>query len=994
MKRSYACKTKVILSIFTVSLLLVSNLKAQTPQYKFENNTTGSNSIPWGGGSWADQRNQWFWAPGDFGNNVMSGFITKIYFKTGSIANSPTTYTNLVIRMGQPNIMGLTTAWETGLTTVLTSASYTISGVSTYSWFAIPLQTYFLFDPSKPLVIETIQTGTSGGFALAAGGTPINPSYTGNTQTYGASSASSGTTRRYSYALGFDVIPASGFDLAMYAVKSPAVFNVGNNQLTVTVMNRKADTIKWFDLGYQFENNSPVVVTNHYPSSPILSGKSYDYTFSTPVYVPSKGTYTLKTWVGNANDSTPDNDKTNDTLKITFCTGMSGTFTIGGSGADYANFASAISALQSCGIAGPVTFIVSPGTYYERVVIPQIPGSGPTSPIKFLGSGISTCKITYAGTSTDYSTIFLNGADYVTIDGFTIENTGSSYSVGITLGNEANNNVISNNLISVYQGTSSSMIGLRGSASDGSTSAGSIGYNNYIYNNRITGGYYGIYWYNTGGSTSPKTNYNNTYEKNIIDNFYYYGAYFYYNGGTKFKFNKIYQPRYSYAYGLMMYYPAGDTIVSNIIEPGYVGIYYYYYANQYNSGWKSLIANNFIYNFANYSNYTIGIYNYYYNYYVTIANNTIWMNCQNASYNSYTYAGIYCYYPYYNEIYNNIIINEGYNFMISFYYPYYTKCDYNLYYLTSSAYGGNPSSYYQYYYYPESTSSIPNFQSFLNLNSNTTYLGQHDVNSLPQYDPKVISNMDLHNIPGFKGYLGKFIPGLLYDVDGDLRCVFQTYLGADGPFHSAPTVGFVASDTICQITPVTFFNTSQTNDPYLVKWFVDDVEKSTDFHFSYAFQNTGQYNVKLAFQSCVRTDTFQKNVIATTPSAVPLTEFMVSKSIVEVQENVPFFDLSYRCPEKWKWEITPSKVKDPYTGLMVNAYSFKNNTNDTFQNPVVSFNYPGAYTVSLITQNKIGAAPKLTKTNYINVKFSDNLCGTYNETDQKYGTLYDDGGAG
>ena len=801
--------------------------------------------------------------------------------------------------------------------------------------------------------------------------------------------------RQWCGAIVYQLAIVAGFDLEVISIDSPVVFKQGNNTIYTTVRNNRTDTIRWFDIAYQVDNNSPVVVTNHYPASPILINKTYQYKFSTPCYLPNQGTYNIKVWVANANDSTPDNKPANDTIKKTICTGISGTFTIGGSGADFSNFASAVGALKSCGISGPVTFLVSPGTYNERIEIPEIIGTSKNNQIKFLGSGISTCKITYAGTSSAYSTIYLNGADYVTFDGFTIENTGTTYSVGITLGNNANNNVISNNLISVYAGTSSYMIGLRGSASDGSTTAGSIGFNNYIYNNRITGGYYGIYWYNSGSSTSAKTYFNNTYEKNIIDNFYYYGVMMYYNGGTKFKFNKIYQPRYSYAYGLMMYYPAGDTIVSNVIEPGYIGIYYYYYANRYNTNWKTLIANNLIYNFANASAYTCGINIYYYAYYCTVTNNTIWVKSGSSYNNSSSYSGIYAYYSYYCQFTNNIIVNDGYNRFMSLEYPYYSKSDYNLFFYTKNAFGGNPSGYYQFTLSPNNigTTAITDYNQFISIKE-TSYLGTHDLNSYPYYDPKLVSDKDLHHITGFKGYLGEFIPGLTYDVDGDTRCAFLTYIGADGPYHEAPTVGFISSDTICQSSPTTFFNTSKTIDPYLVSWYVDNVKKSTDFHFTYTFPSSGTYNVKMAFQSCVRTDTFAKNVIASVPNTYPLTEFMVSKNIVEMGEDVSFFDFSERCPDTWQWEISPSKVLDPLSGTMKDAFVLKNGTTLNSTNPVIAFNYAGSYTISLTTSNTIGTAPKVTKKDYIYVKFSDNLCGKYNETDQKYGTLYDDGGAG
>jgi pectin methylesterase-like acyl-CoA thioesterase len=142
--------------------------------------------------------------------------------------------------------------------------------------------------------------------------------------------------------------------------------------MTVTVQNKRVDTVFFFDIGYQLDNNTPVIVTSHYPSTPLLTGTTYDYTFSNPVVVTKEGNFKIKTWVANMNNNYPDDDPSNDTVLVTACTGMSGKFTIGPSGADYPNIGSAINAIQQCGISGPIVFTVAPGTYTGRIIIPEI----------------------------------------------------------------------------------------------------------------------------------------------------------------------------------------------------------------------------------------------------------------------------------------------------------------------------------------------------------------------------------------------------------------------------------------------------------------------------------------------------------------------------------------------------------------------------------------------------------------------------------------------
>ena len=78
------------------------------------------------------------------------------------------------------------------------------------------------------------------------------------------------------------------------------------------------------------------------------------------MFVPNKGSHTLKVWVGDVNDSIPDNDPSNDTLFLNFCTGMEGNYTIGGATGDYATFNEAVAALKTCGVATPIVFTVAP----------------------------------------------------------------------------------------------------------------------------------------------------------------------------------------------------------------------------------------------------------------------------------------------------------------------------------------------------------------------------------------------------------------------------------------------------------------------------------------------------------------------------------------------------------------------------------------------------------------------------------------------------------
>ncbi len=71
---------------------------------------------------------------------------------------------------------------------------------------------------------------------------------------------------------------------------------------------------------------------------------------------------------------------------------LSGTYTIGGIGADYPDIAAATSALHSQGTGGTVTFKVRPGTYREQIKLRSFHSQDiPYHPVIFEGeSGDST----------------------------------------------------------------------------------------------------------------------------------------------------------------------------------------------------------------------------------------------------------------------------------------------------------------------------------------------------------------------------------------------------------------------------------------------------------------------------------------------------------------------------------------------------------------------------------------------------------------------------
>src|SRR5207237_486407 len=103
---------------------------------------------------------------------------------------------------------------------------------------------------------------------------------------------------------------------------------------------------------------------------------------------------------------------------------LSGNYTINpGMPAGATNFqtlAAAASNLSCAGVAGPVVFDVTNGSYNEQVVLGYIPGTSATNTVLFNGNGST---ISFAGVTGERATVRLNDADHVTLDNFIINAT-------------------------------------------------------------------------------------------------------------------------------------------------------------------------------------------------------------------------------------------------------------------------------------------------------------------------------------------------------------------------------------------------------------------------------------------------------------------------------------------------------------------------------------------------------------------------------------------
>jgi hypothetical protein len=233
-------------------------------------------------------------------------------------------------------------------------------------------------------------------------------------------------------------------------------------------------------------------------------------------------------------DGVADNNQANDTVSTRFCGAISGTFTVGGAGADFASLGAAVEALD-CGINGPIVFNINPGTYNENIVLSEVVGSSATNTITFDGGSAATTIISFNPSSTDQPVIYINGGDYYTLTNLTIENLWTSTDCwGVFLENDAHHNTIDNCVVRMPNSTSSDRACIVASnATSSATSSGNNTSNITITNNTLEGAWYGVA---LRGTSSASRNPGVVIENNNISA-NRYGIYTYYMDTMSIKNN-------------------------------------------------------------------------------------------------------------------------------------------------------------------------------------------------------------------------------------------------------------------------------------------------------------------------------------------------------------------------------------------------------------------------------------------------------------------------
>ncbi len=169
---------------------------------------------------------------------------------------------------------------------------------------------------------------------------------------------------------------------------------------------------------------------------------------------------------------------------------------------------------------------------------------------------------------------------------------------------------------------------------------------------------------------------------------------------------------------------------------------------------------------------------------------------------------------------------------------------------------------------------------------------------------------------------------------------------------ATPTAEFTASSTtIIEDGYVTFSDLS-SGEPDTWSWVFEGGTPavSTEQNPTVTYATAGTYSVTLTVSNGAGDDTETKaGYVTVNPLQAPVANFSALSTSIMVGTSVPFTDLSTNSPTSWAWTFEGGT---PDAGVQ--------------QNPTVTYNTAGTYSVTLVATNEAGSH-SFTRTGYITV---------------------------
>ncbi|MCR4857418.1 MAG: T9SS type A sorting domain-containing protein [Bacteroidales bacterium] len=195
---------------------------------------------------------------------------------------------------------------------------------------------------------------------------------------------------------------------------------------------------------------------------------------------------------------------------------LHGDYTVGGSNPDFTTMAEVKAALNYCGVSGPTTFHLRPGTYQDFDFTDNYIGQSATNTITFQGDNVNTVIVTNnqtdAGNNVFGAVTLVHAGNYM-FKNLTLRANQNAVSRGVVLrGNGCTNVVFDGCKIEAYQTNSTANTSFAlGRPVAAAASSGQVAVSDtvIIRNCTITGGNYGIYYVGSSARRNMLTINNN-----------------------------------------------------------------------------------------------------------------------------------------------------------------------------------------------------------------------------------------------------------------------------------------------------------------------------------------------------------------------------------------------------------------------------------------------------------------------------------------------------
>jgi hypothetical protein len=544
-------------------------------------------------------------------------------------------------------------------------------------------------------------------------------------------------------------------DAAIVAIPSPGSVVTGTDSVIITLKNAGSNSLTSVTIHWQVNGQAQPSfnwVGNMAPNSSVSNIFLGNYPF---VF----GSYMVQVWVSQPNGM-PDGYTGNDTMikNVVACSGyLRGTYSLGGTKADFHSFQDAVNALINCGIDSTTVFLVNTGFYFEHIEIPFIQGTSALNSITFCSATSDSNAVQLLHTplnSQDAWVVYLNGAKHVHFRQISLKSSGTVGSRTVLLRNGADHNRFEGCVIEAPVTNQSVFSCIY-------TDNGSADHYNVFKGNRILNGYHGIHI--VGSAGNRKRGY--VIEDNLISGFHYYGIYALYADSILILNNRLLNttlPSNTTGYHIQVYYNDGYAKISknrvHSTNPHTSAGIAYGYATSVPSNYTE-ISNNFI-SQSGASTAFRGIAVYGSNSRVNILNNSISVQSHSANGTCLFIGGGQC------KLLCNNLANfgvQGYAFYVDSL-QFITRSDYNNLYTTGINFAHAGSGF----------TNLSLFQASTTLDSNSV-----------STDPLFIGISDLHSGSPILDGSGIPLTGIIDDIDGDLRNPISPDIGADEySFHS------------------------------------------------------------------------------------------------------------------------------------------------------------------------------------------------------------------